>query len=79
MIFAYLGAGLVSAVLVYGLTLAYFQRQFLRIAEEMYGSDVAFATFFSVAAIVVWPMVLPLVYFLSERARYGLMFTQTAR
>lgn len=64
-----LGWGACS-VLVYGITLAFFQQNFKLIAEKSYWEDVGLAAFLSIFG----PLALVVAFFLSGFAHYGLQY-----
>ena len=61
---------IISGILTYGISLAYMQREYPSIAEEMYLEDVVFAMFFS----ILGPMSLLISFILSNYGKYGLMY-----
>ena len=61
---------LVCSILTYGITLAYFQREYYLISEQGYVGDVLFAIFLSLTG----PFGLLVSYWLSGFARNGLKF-----
>ena len=64
---------LLAAAIAYGLTFAYFQREFYLIADENYIVDMFIS---ALVAILTFFMVFPFIvtFFMCEKAKYGLKF-----
>jgi len=60
-----------SGVLVAGWLVAYTQGVFPSLAQKAYTSDMAHAILIGVAGGFLWPILLPVVYSLTERAQCG--------
>ena len=63
-----------SPPLIYGMTFAYFQRQYPTLAEEERRSDIGEACLQAMFGIIGGPLALAAVYLLSKRAKHGLKF-----
>lgn len=75
----YLILGLIAAPLSYGMTLAYWWNQEPILQSESYAAScVVMSLFFSFYAFILPPGAIA-IYFLSNRARHGLLFTNPAK
>jgi len=62
---------LVSWVLMAGWSFAYFQGEFQSIAKNDYTEDLVFSVFVSFSYAFAWPIMEPILYFITEKAKHG--------
>jgi len=62
---------LVSWVLMAGWSFAYFQGEFQPIAKNNYTEDLVFSVFVSFSCAFYWPIMEPIMYFITEKAKHG--------
>lgn len=69
-----IGAGICAAIIAYGITFAHFQGEFTFIAAARRSQHRQIAFVMACTSFVSWPLILPFLFFASDRCKHGLKF-----